>query len=547
MKKLLSVAAAVMLTALLFSCKRNLTADKPAGPVLEARRWFNTRFDASLTAQNGQLTGGNQYPVWQYAKAYKYHGLQVVEVPLVFKKRTVYTTSQNSGNPAADASLTKLLIARNAAGRYREAVVDVVADSNMAAGYNLSQISLNSLPPGFSGWLLGRNWAGQKVTGYRLTKGRVTNRLLPPGTRTPIPGRVANANAVYTSFGMFCADCSWQLGSGDNVMSPRCEDYSLSCGLDMWQNEYTDPCSLDFVNIFGCPCESGIIDYDHCGFSGDGGVGDEPYQLTAEDIAIFTQIDAQDAAAQSAYAASTSCEGHKVTGGNPYYEGTIEHWIIQLDYVSMYPNFAEREYAIPGSSANGNVGRADLVNKFSNEIFEIKPNNPQGISNGKLEINRYINNANAHCPSNPGMIPPGWHAGTIYPTRLLPSNKSGKMLKAELRFEYGSSTGLILYSYEDIGGNNPSPVVVPQTVGDKLRYLMEKIRQRVSDADKIMSQYLRQNPELVNYIKGAAYTAAAALIVATIIEDIGTGGWGILNDWQSFQLAYRIVRYAWGL
>ncbi len=36
-------------------------------------------------------------------------------------------------------------------------------------------------------------------------------------------------------------------------------------------------------------------------------------------------------------------------------------------------------------------------------------------------------------------------------------------------------------------------------------------------------------------------------ILINVLEDVGTGGWGALNDWQTFQLALKIVRFAWKL
>lgn len=62
-----------------------------------------------------------------------------------------------------------------------------------------------------------------------------------------------------------------------------------------------------------------------------------------------------------------------------------------------------------------------------------------------------------------------------------------------------------------------------------------------------MAQYLRESRDLVNFTKGAAFTAVVAIIVGTIIEDFLNLGAGIADDWASFWMAYKIVRFAWKL
>jgi hypothetical protein len=69
----------------------------------------------------------------------------------------------------------------------------------------------------------------------------------------------------------------------------------------------------------------------------------------------------------------------------------------------------------------------------------------------------------------------------------------------------------------------------------------------MSEFKRIISEYMNENPDLVNYLKGAAIGAAIGIIVGTIIEDFATLGGGIADDLASFTLAYKIVRFAWTL
>lgn len=88
------------------------------------------------------------------------------------------------------------------------------------------------------------------------------------------------------------------------------------------------------------------------------------------------------------------------------------------------------------------------------------------------------------------------------------------------------------------------PISVPQNVLDQLKNRIKKLKDGVAEADKIISEFFAHNPTLLNYIKAAAIGAGVAIIVGTIVEDILTGGVGILDDWASFALAYRIIRFA---
>jgi hypothetical protein len=267
------------------------------------------------------------------------------------------------------------------------------------------------------------------------------------------------------------------------------------------------------------------------------------YQLSANDIRVINQLNAEDQETDNILA-NSDCEGTLRTG-NINFNGTKEHWLIQLDYIATHPLGGEREYAIPQSSPSGNRGYADLVNKVSREIFEIKPNNPQGIIDGEAEVARYVQKANQFCPSSPGPLPSTnpWLKGNNYTKTVLPSTIPTQYLVADK-----IAPGVIGYKYEPKTNNpSPLPIVIPSSVLDKLRTLVERLKANVNDANRIIAQYLAQHPELVTYIKSAAIGAAVAIVVGTIIEDFATAGVGILDDWASFTLAYKIVRFAWAL
>lgn len=211
-----------------------------------------------------------------------------------------------------------------------------------------------------------------------------------------------------------------------------------------------------------------------------------------------------------------------------------------IDYICTNPVSGEIEYAIPGSSAAGNRGYADMVNLQSNEIFEIKKYDD--LDNGETEVQRYVENAIANCPVAAGSSTSKWRKGVNYSAKTLPTNTPGTYLQVSL-----AAPGVITYKYTNDANPVPSPFVVPTSTLDKLKTLVNKIKQHITDADQILAQYMRENPDLVNYLKSAAYTSAMAIVVGTLAEDLLTAGGGVLDDWASFALAYRIVRFAWAL
>jgi hypothetical protein len=262
------------------------------------------------------------------------------------------------------------------------------------------------------------------------------------------------------------------------------------------------------------------------------------YQLSTHDQDVLNEINDEDVSSNSNHQ-NNNCKGTKRTG-NINFQGTLEHWIIELDYVFKNPVYGEIEYSIPNASMTNpaNRGYADIVNTLNGNIFEIKPDNLAGLTNGTLEATNYVLKANLNC-NPPLQLGTTWNLGNSYPTTILPTRTPNKYLKSEYK-----GPGVIGYSYINTPTPVPSPVLVPQTALDKLSELIERLRNNLADGSRIIAEYMHQHPELVTYIKGAAISGGVAIIVSTILEDILTLGAGVADDWASFVLAYKIIRFA---
>ncbi len=82
--------------------------------------------------------------------------------------------------------------------------------------------------------------------------------------------------------------------------------------------------------------------------------------------------------------------------------------------------------------------------------------------------------------------------------------------------------------------------VLPQGLADKLKNFVQQLLENPVNMQVRIITFLRQNPEIVPYLKAAA----AGIVIGTIIEDILTGGVGIADDWASFVIARNIYRIA---
>lgn len=259
--------------------------------------------------------------------------------------------------------------------------------------------------------------------------------------------------------------------------------------------------------------------------------GSYTYQLTDEDLQIIRDVQTENGVADAFIANPSDCYGTNRMG-NVKFNGTLEHWMIQFEYLAEHPYVGLREYSIPGSGPTGGRGFADIVNISSSEIFEIKPITTS-VATATAEVENYINHAKISCQSSAGP----WREGYNYPIRVWPHpTKPGKFLKVEL-----TSLGVIQYSTEETY-NLPQtlPVFMPQSYADKLKNFVRSLAQNTSNLEAKVITYLRQNPEMVAYIKGAAI----GIVIATIVEDIITLGVGIADDWASFVIARTMWRVA---
>ncbi len=230
--------------------------------------------------------------------------------------------------------------------------------------------------------------------------------------------------------------------------------------------------------------------------------------------------------------------------GFPPFLGTIEHWYIEMDYLvkfcSTHP-YGFAEYYIPNSGQNGGPGYVDLANVLTGELFEIKPLS-QPVQ-AEQELNRYLAKALEFCPTTP--ITQTWIKGAFYPyTQTVPNDLPypipGKKLLA-----FREAPGVILY-YVTNGQSPRDPYwsTIPEDTRDRVMRWIPEVAPRLyeqTDHTYLFLDMLQKNPALVQTIRQAAIATGVALIVATIIEDIATAGFGVADDPLTIWAGYRLI------
>jgi hypothetical protein len=276
--------------------------------------------------------------------------------------------------------------------------------------------------------------------------------------------------------------------------------------------------------------------YTGGGYGGGGanpGGGNNEYTLTTEDIDLINLVQQENTDEDNIVANQLDCYGTGRTG-NLKFPGTVEHWLIQFDYVNSVLG-GVREYSIPGAGPTGGRGYADIANTFTNEMFEIKPTGTPNKNLAIAEGGNYVIKANENCPPASG----SWHMGTNYPPtgKVFPHpTQPGKVVLAEL-----TAPGVIQYQIMDlVNSPQPIPVLMPESLAEKLKNFVRLLATSTGNVETQIVYFLRKNPEIVPYIKGAAI----GVVIGTIVEDIATSGVGVADDWASFVLARTMWRLA---
>ena len=86
----------------------------------------------------------------------------------------------------------------------------------------------------------------------------------------------------------------------------------------------------------------------------------------------------------------------------------------------------------------------------------------------------------------------------------------------------------------------PIPAPVPENALQRISRFIQELIQSGEDVTEAAQRFLHNNPELIDVLIGAA----VGVIVATIVEDIVTAGFGIIDDLVIIPIAATLIRVA---
>jgi hypothetical protein len=183
------------------------------------------------------------------------------------------------------------------------------------------------------------------------------------------------------------------------------------------------------------------------------------------------------------------------------------------------------------------------------EIFEIKPDNQKGHTDGDIEVSNYVYKANVYCPLA-GAVK--WHKGDDYPTTWRPiiPISSTKILVSKLH-----SNGVIVYDKQDVQNTNPKdPKLFPPVFGNpmlkepgKIREFIEKTKKLPeSQWDEQIRAFLETSKDALRFILACLIIMSAVVLIIWIIANDVTIV-GVLDDAAGFLLAQRLITIAMSL
>lgn len=163
------------------ACKKSLRNEIGIDFNLQAKLWFNKKYNDKLKFNKDGQPSYGKYPDWRFIKNYELDGYKVVETPLNEKyKKIFYKNAEEKHylfNNKVVTTLNKFLIwGKN--GKFKEVIMTIVGDKKyLSLNRDLSTISPNNIPKNFSGMIFYKTYEGLFLKGWFYDNGKATNKI----------------------------------------------------------------------------------------------------------------------------------------------------------------------------------------------------------------------------------------------------------------------------------------------------------------------------------------------------------------------------------
>lgn len=209
----------------------------------------------------------------------------------------------------------------------------------------------------------------------------------------------------------------------------------------------------------------------------------------------------------------------------------LAHLLIETYYKTVIGvgQEVELEFSIPRPNIYKYTGYADIVNKTTGEIFEIK--SIDGVRQGELEAQGYVEGGDEACPNTPA-----WHLGTNFPSEVRipwPIDPFKKDLIVNR-----PKSGVIIYDFDEVNRTQPIPTIVPNSKRKDIEDLLTQIMQEVVQSPIVLTP-LKLNQLILNKFRALTPNelklALAGILVGTTayfilngVVSVGSGGTSIV-------------------
>lgn len=198
-----------LLVVFIFACTKDLNEEPHPDnaaeePFISLVKNFYREAETKLETKTNDVASDSKkplklYPVWARAFIAKNEKFELAEVPVGANRKEVSLYNFTNSAPlskteqlaVARSSFQRLLVFRNKAGVFKQAVVTFIPDLHYLKkhGYDASANKLLAMRPDFSGYLEYSSREGQVLFVLRLVNGKVFKKYRPAGVKLPSGGK----------------------------------------------------------------------------------------------------------------------------------------------------------------------------------------------------------------------------------------------------------------------------------------------------------------------------------------------------------------------
>lgn len=281
-KTLLAVIAIILVTFLIYSCRKDYLTSEEINPRV---KWARDYFTRSLLPKEGNAVGRNllqssellaQTPnrankkitIWERAMEGRTSRFEFVEIPLKYRTKITSLLSvkdeNNSSPQVADkgvlnASFDRLVIYKNKKGEIHQMIISFVPTKAYLLRHNgdISHNRINKLDKDFDGTLIYRGWDDKLLFALVIKQGKAVQKLSLSNQIKFKKTAFREENCVEIEIYHWYQYCYY---SGDNTEPDHCDEPYSEYGGSYFVCTDEDPCA-DPTNFGSGDC------------GGDGGSG----------------------------------------------------------------------------------------------------------------------------------------------------------------------------------------------------------------------------------------------------------------------------------